>query len=64
MLKYLLPLLLFIVLSVFLAVGLKLNPKEIPSPLIGKPAPAFALPVLANPEKTLKHSDMQGQVWL
>lgn len=64
MLKYLLPLLLFIVLAIFLAVGLRLNPKDIPSPLIDKPAPAFALPILASPEKTLKQSDLQGQVWL
>lgn len=64
MLKYLLPLLLFIVLSVFLAKGLKLNPKDIPSPLIDKPAPAFTLPILASPDKTLKQTDMQGQVWL
>jgi len=64
MLKYLLPFILFVVLAVFLAVGLKLNPKEIPSPLIDKPAPAFALPVLAGPEKVLKQSDLLGQVWL
>lgn len=64
MLKYLLPLLLFIVLAIFLAVGLRLNPKDIPSPLIDKPAPAFALPILASPEKTLKQSDLQGKVWL
>lgn len=64
MLKYILPLLLFILLTVFLAIGLRLNPKEIPSPLIDKPAPAFNLPILATPEKTLKHSDFQGQVWL
>lgn len=64
MLKYLLPLLLFIVLAIFLAIGLRLNPKEIPSPLIDKPAPAFALSILASPEKILKPSDLQGKVWL
>lgn len=64
MLKYLLPLFLFIILSVFLAIGLKLNPKEIPSPLIDKPAPAFSLPILASPEKILKNTDLQGKVWL
>lgn len=64
MLKYILPLLLFIALSVFLAIGLKLNPKEIPSPLIDKPAPAFSLPILASPEKNLSNSDLKGQVWL
>ena len=64
MFKYLLPLVLFIVLAVFLAIGLRLNPKEIPSPLIGKPAPAFSLPILANPEQRLSVQDMTGRVWL
>ncbi|MGD0961218.1 MAG: DsbE family thiol:disulfide interchange protein [Methylomonas sp.] len=64
MLKYLLPLLLFIGLTVFLALGLKLNPKEIPSPLIGKPAPAFSLPVLGSPAKSLTQTEFKGRVWL
>ena len=64
MLKYILPLLLFIGLAVFLALGLKLNPKEIPSPLLNKAAPAFSLPVLAQPENRLSPIDYQGQVWL
>lgn len=63
-LKYLLPLLLFIVLAVFLAIGLKLNPKDIPSPLIDKPVPAFSLPILATPDKNLSTQDLQGRVWL
>ena len=64
MLKYLLPLILFVVLAIFLAIGLKLNPKEIPSPLIGKPAPAFALPTLENPQQMLSAQDLRGRVWL
>lgn len=63
-LKYLLPLILFIVLAVFLAIGLRLNPKDIPSPLIDKPAPVFSLPILATPEKNLSTQDLQGRVWL
>lgn len=62
--KFLLPLILFIALSIFLAIGLKLNPREIPSPLIGKPAPAFNLPILAEPTKTLSPDDLKGRVWL
>jgi len=46
MLKYIIPLLLFIIMAVFLAVGLNLKPSEIPSPLINKPAPAFSAPKL------------------
>ncbi len=64
MFKYLLPLVLFVVLAVFLAVGLKLNPKEIPSPLIGKQAPTFSLPTLENPQQTLSAQDLRGKVWL
>ncbi|WP_031432357.1 DsbE family thiol:disulfide interchange protein [Methylomarinum vadi] len=64
MLRYVIPLLLFVVLAVFLALGLKLNPRDIPSPLIGKPAPAFSLPVLSTPERQLTEQDFKGQVWL
>lgn len=64
MLKYLTPLALFIVMAVFLALGLKLNPRDIPSPLINLPAPNFALPVLTNASQTLKNDEMLGEVWL
>jgi cytochrome c biogenesis protein CcmG/thiol:disulfide interchange protein DsbE len=64
MLKYLIPLVIFIVMGVFLAIGLKLNPTEIPSPFIGKPAPAFSAATLDNPEQKLTPADLQGKVWL
>ncbi|GAB4260549.1 MAG: DsbE family thiol:disulfide interchange protein [Methylomicrobium sp.] len=64
MLKFLIPLLIFVVLAVFLALGLNLNPREIPSPFIDKPAPAFSLPTLSNPERRLSNEDLKGQVWL
>lgn len=54
----------FAALVALLAVGLNLNPHDVPSPLVGKPAPAFSLNVLATPEKTLGPKDMQGKVWL
>jgi cytochrome c biogenesis protein CcmG/thiol:disulfide interchange protein DsbE len=63
-LKYLLPLALFMVLVGFFAVGLKLDPREVPSPLINKPAPLFKLPVLNEAGKTFSPEDMRGQVWL
>jgi len=50
--KFLIPLLLFITLVGFLAVGLNRDPHEVPSPLIGKQAPAFELSQLADPKKT------------
>ncbi len=64
MLKYIIPLLLFIILAVFLGLGLKLNPNDIPSPFINKPAPEFSAPKLNAPEQTLTPADLKGQVWL
>ena len=58
------PLGLFLVLAVFLGVGLTLNPREVPSPLIGKSAPHFQLPQLHDPEKTFSQKDMLGKVWV
>ena len=48
---------------VFLAVGLTRDPREIPSPLVGKPAPDFSLPVLVG-DKPFSPSDMKGKVWM
>ncbi len=62
--KFLIPLAVFLVLVGFLAVGLGLKPSEVPSPLIGKPAPQFSLPKLSDPSKTFSPTDMKGQVWL
>ena len=58
------PFIAFAVLAVFLYIGLGLDPHEIPSPLINKPAPAFTLPQLYNPAKQFSSQDMKGQVWL
>ncbi|MBS1158461.1 MAG: Periplasmic protein thiol:disulfide oxidoreductase DsbE [Proteobacteria bacterium] len=54
----------FAALVVLLAIGLNLDPRDVPSPLIGKPAPSFNLTVLATPDKSLGPKDMQGKVWL
>ena len=62
--KRFLPLAIFLVLAVFLAVGLGLNPREVPSPLIDKPAPAFRLPQLQDSGKTLGTEDLKGKVWI
>jgi cytochrome c biogenesis protein CcmG/thiol:disulfide interchange protein DsbE len=62
-LKFLLPIALFAVLFVFLLRGLDLKPSEVPSPLIGKPAPAFSLPQLAKTERFDSQS-LKGKVWL
>ncbi|MEQ1661071.1 MAG: DsbE family thiol:disulfide interchange protein [Thiobacillus sp.] len=60
----LIPLALFLAMLGFLGAGLKLDPREVPSPLIDKPAPAFSLPTLDEPARTLSAADMRGQVWL
>jgi cytochrome c biogenesis protein CcmG/thiol:disulfide interchange protein DsbE len=62
--RYLIPLAIFLVLAGFLAVGLKLKPREVPSPLVDKPAPAFSLPTLADPAVQLAAEQMKGQVWV
>jgi cytochrome c biogenesis protein CcmG/thiol:disulfide interchange protein DsbE len=59
-----LPLAIFLVVLAFLFVGLFRDPREVPSPLIDKPAPAFSLTRLHEPELRLTNVDMQGQVWL
>jgi cytochrome c biogenesis protein CcmG/thiol:disulfide interchange protein DsbE len=62
--RFLIPLGIFVLLLAFLFVGLRLNPREVPSPFIGKAAPAFQLTQLHAPDKTFGHKDLQGQVWL
>ena len=62
--KFLIPLLLFVILVVFLAIGLNRDPHEVPSPLINKPAPAFEVPQLIDPSKTFSPASMKDQVWI
>ena len=64
MLRWSLPLAVFAVLLAFLFVGLFRDPREVPSPLIGKPAPQFSLAKLHQPGERLTAADMRGQVWL
>lgn len=63
-LRYLLPLIIFIVVAVFLYRGLSLNPREVPSPFINKPAPDFSLQKLDNMSEQFSNKDMLGKVWL
>lgn len=62
--RHLIPLGLFLLLTILLGIGLTLDPREVPSPFIGKPAPSFDLPQLHNAEQQLTPEDMKGQVWL
>ena len=63
-LRYIVPLAVFAVLVAFLARGLNLDPREVPSPLINKAAPAFALSRLDNADQTIRRDDMLGKVWM
>jgi cytochrome c biogenesis protein CcmG, thiol:disulfide interchange protein DsbE len=63
-LTHVIPLGVFVVLVVLLGVGLKLDPREVPSPFIDKPTPAFSLPKLSAPDKTFSSEDFKGQVSL
>jgi cytochrome c biogenesis protein CcmG/thiol:disulfide interchange protein DsbE len=62
--RYLLPLAIFLLIVFFLWRGLGLNPRAVPSPLIGKPAPAFTVPLLSDPSQTLSAKELRGQVYL
>ncbi len=62
--RFLVPLGVFVVLIIFLWIGLSLNPREVPSPLIGKPAPAFRLAQLHDTAMTITPEELRGKVWL
>jgi cytochrome c biogenesis protein CcmG/thiol:disulfide interchange protein DsbE len=64
MMRFLLPLGIFMILVVFLGIGLTLNPRQVPSPLIDKPAPVFQLQQLEDSSKTLSSEDNLGKVWM
>lgn len=62
--RYLIPLVLFVVITAFLAVGLTKDPSRVPSPLIGKPVPDFDLPRLEADAGRIGPAEMRGEVWL
>lgn len=59
--KFFLPILIFAILVGIFYTGLYNDPTLVHSPLIGKPAPAFDLPSLHDPEKRITHEDLLGQ---
>ncbi|MEY4592845.1 MAG: hypothetical protein RIR18_1740 [Pseudomonadota bacterium] len=62
--KFLWPLIGFLALVVLLAVGLNLNPRDIPSPLVGKPAPNFELKQHDTKAPIFSPAAMRGKVWM
>jgi cytochrome c biogenesis protein CcmG/thiol:disulfide interchange protein DsbE len=63
-LKFLVPLVIFVAIGIFLAIGLTLDPREVPSPLIGKPVPEFTLPPVQGRAEGLSDKDLIGEVSL
>jgi cytochrome c biogenesis protein CcmG/thiol:disulfide interchange protein DsbE len=63
-LKFIVPLALFLALAVFFAIGLTRDPRTVPSPFIGKPAPAFKLEQLHQPTAAFTPESMKGKVWM
>jgi cytochrome c biogenesis protein CcmG/thiol:disulfide interchange protein DsbE len=68
MIKRLLPLLAFIALAALLYAGVRMNAgrdtSAIPSPLIGKAAPKFSLPVLGDPGRRISNQDLAGHPYV
>jgi cytochrome c biogenesis protein CcmG/thiol:disulfide interchange protein DsbE len=64
MARYLVPLGIFLVVVAFLYRGLSLDPKLVPSPLVGKPMPEFTLTRLQDPNATISDTDIKGKVAL
>jgi len=71
MMRFLLPLGVFVAMVVALAAGLRHDPRELPSSLVGKPAPAFVLPVLPQSGQsghasgqTFDPATLRGKVWM
>ena len=64
MTRFAIPIAIFVALLALLGIGLKLDPREVPSPLIGKPAPHFELPELHQAARTFSERDMLGKVWV
>lgn len=62
--KFLWPLIGFFGLVALLAVGLQLNPRDVPSPLVSKPAPAFSLPQMDPKAPAFSPESLRGEVWL
>jgi cytochrome c biogenesis protein CcmG/thiol:disulfide interchange protein DsbE len=62
--KFIVPFALFLLLGVFLFVGLQRDPAYVPSPLIGKPAPEFSLPSLQDASYPVSTKELAGRPWV
>ena len=62
--RFLIPLVVFLAISLLLAVGLRLNPREVPSPLINRLAPEIQLPRLLAQNLKFTTAELRGQAWV
>jgi len=62
--KHLIPLAIFLVIAIFLGIGLTRDPRKLPSTFIDKPAPVFRVAQVHAADKTFSPEDMKGQVWM
>lgn len=62
--RYAVPLGIFLLLVLLLGVGLTLNPRLVPSPLVDKPLPSFELTTVMDPELRFSNEDLRGRVSL
>jgi cytochrome c biogenesis protein CcmG/thiol:disulfide interchange protein DsbE len=62
--KFAIPIVLFALIGALLWYGLSLDPRKIPSPLVGKPLPAFQLPTVAEPKRVVSNESLRGRVYL
>ena len=62
--KFVIPLVVFVALGVLLWFGLSLDPRKIPSPLIGQSLPDFSLPALHEPARSITPKSLTGRVYL
>jgi len=62
--KYIIPLVAFLGLTVLLGIGLTMDPKELPSALVDKPAPDFSLNLLYDKSQSFSPSEYKGKRWI
>lgn len=63
-LPFILPIAAFLVIALFLGIGLTLNPSELPSALINKPVPEFTLNELHDADQPFTPAQLKGQKWI
>ena len=64
MIRYIIPIVVFVILAIFLGAGLHIDPRAVPSPFIGKPAPHLDLASLDFPDQRMTPEKLLGRPWV